>query len=100
VSVDLAATYRLVREYGCTDMIYNHISASVPYAEGHFLLDVCGLAYDEIMESSLVTVDLTGNIIDASDPICSIFFRRSRCSTNGSHLYQRLGVPQIINFYN
>ena len=68
VRVDLAAAYRLVHEFGWTDMIYNHISAPVPGAEGHFLLNAYGLAYDEITASSLVTVDLAGNIVHAPDP--------------------------------
>jgi ribulose-5-phosphate 4-epimerase/fuculose-1-phosphate aldolase len=68
VRVDLAAAYRLVHECGWTDMIYNHISAPVPGAEGHFLLNAYGLAYDEITASSLVTVDLAGNIVHAPDP--------------------------------
>lgn len=72
VRVDLAAAYRLVHDYGWTDMIYNHLSARVPGPEGHFLLNAFGLAYDEITASSLVTVDLAGNIIHAPDPAYSI----------------------------
>ena len=72
VRVDLAAAYRLVHDYGWTDMIYNHISARVPGTEGHFLLNAYGLAYDEITASSLVTVDLAGNVVHAPDPAYSI----------------------------
>ena len=72
VRVDLAAAYRLVHDYGWTDMIYNHISARVPGTEWHFLLNAYGLAYDEITASSLVTVDLAGNVVHAPDPAYSI----------------------------
>jgi ribulose-5-phosphate 4-epimerase/fuculose-1-phosphate aldolase len=68
VRVDLAAAYRLVHAYGWTDMIYNHISAPVPGAPGHFLLNAYGLDYAEITASSLVTVDLAGNLVEAPDP--------------------------------
>lgn len=61
--VDLAATYRLVAHYGWSDLIYTHISARVPDAEGHFLINPYGMTFDEITASSLVKVDLEGNII-------------------------------------
>ena len=71
VRVDLAAAYRLVHNYGWTDMIYNHISARVPSTEGHFLLNPYGLAYDEITTFLLVTVDLASNVVHAPDPAYS-----------------------------
>ncbi|WP_366516077.1 class II aldolase/adducin family protein [uncultured Pseudacidovorax sp.] len=37
--MDLAAAYRLASVYGMTDMIANHISASVPDEPGHFLIN-------------------------------------------------------------
>ena len=72
VRVDLAAAYRLVHEYGWTDMIYNHISVRVPGADDHFLLNAFGLAYEEITASSLIKVDLAGKIVHAPDPAYSI----------------------------
>jgi ribulose-5-phosphate 4-epimerase/fuculose-1-phosphate aldolase len=70
--VDLAAAYRLAYEYRWDDMIYNHISVRVPGDEEHFLINPYGLAYDEITASSLVKVDLAGEIIHAPDPTYSI----------------------------
>ncbi|MBO6629790.1 MAG: class II aldolase/adducin family protein, partial [Alphaproteobacteria bacterium] len=61
--VDLAATYRLVAHYGWSDLIYTHISARVPDAENHFLINPYGMTFDEITASSLVKVDLDGNIV-------------------------------------
>jgi ribulose-5-phosphate 4-epimerase/fuculose-1-phosphate aldolase len=61
--VALAAAYRLVDVYCMTDMIANHISARVPNEPGHFLLNPYGLLYSEITASSLVKVDLDGNIV-------------------------------------
>lgn len=61
--VNLAATYRLVAHYGWDDLIYTHISARVPGGEEHFLLNPYGMTFDEITASSLVKVDLDGNIV-------------------------------------
>jgi len=61
--VDLAACYRLVDRYGMTDMIYNHITARVPGPEHHLLINLYGLTYKEITASSLVKIDLDGEIV-------------------------------------
>ncbi|MDF1687111.1 MAG: class II aldolase/adducin family protein [Parvibaculaceae bacterium] len=63
VRVELAATYRLVAHYGWSDLIYTHISARVPDAENHFLINPYGMTFDEITASSLVKIDLEGNIV-------------------------------------
>jgi ribulose-5-phosphate 4-epimerase/fuculose-1-phosphate aldolase len=64
--VELAACYRLAAHFGWTDLIYTHISARVPGPEEHFLLNPFGFMFDEITASSLVKVDLEGNIVDPS----------------------------------
>ena len=61
--VDLAAFYRLSALYGWDDFIYTHISARVPGPDHHFLINPFGLMFDEITASSLVKVDLDGNVI-------------------------------------
>src|SRR6266478_2492941 len=58
--VDLAAAYRLVALYGWDDLIFTHISARVPGAEHHFLLNPYGMMFDEVTASSLVKVDPDG----------------------------------------
>src|SRR6266436_5634290 len=60
--IDLAACYRLVDHYGMSDLIYNHITARIPGTE-HLLINLYGLLYKEITASSLVKIDLEGNII-------------------------------------
>ena len=62
--VELAAAYRLVAHFRMTDLIYTHISARVPGPEHHFLINAYGLMFDEMTASSLVKVDIDGNIID------------------------------------
>ena len=64
--IDLAATYRLIALYGWDDLIYTHISARVPDAEGQFFLNPYGMTFDEITASSLVKVDIAGNKISDS----------------------------------
>ena len=59
--VDLAAAYRLVALYGWDDLIFTHISARVPGADHHFLLNPYGLMFEEVTASSLVKIDLAGN---------------------------------------
>lgn len=67
VRVELAALYRLVALHGWDDLIYTHISARVPGAEEHFLINPYGLLFEEITASSLVKVDLDGNILQKTD---------------------------------
>src|SRR5258708_25134638 len=61
--VELAALYRLVALHGWDDMIYTHISARLPGPDHHFLINPYGLYFDEITASSLVKIDLDGNIL-------------------------------------
>lgn len=65
--IDLAACYRLVAHYGMDDVIYTHISARVPGHNDRFLINPYGMMFKDITASSLVTVDIDGNIIE--DPI-------------------------------
>ena len=63
---DLAACYRLMDCYGMTDLIYNHITARIPGTD-HLLINLYGLLYREITASSLVKIDVEGNIIAKPD---------------------------------
>ena len=70
VRVDLAACYRLIALYGWDDLIFTHISACVPGADEHFLINAYGLLFEEMTASSLIKVDLDGNkIIDSPYPV-------------------------------
>ncbi len=64
--VELAACYRLVDLYGMTDLIYNHITACIPGTD-HLLINLYGLLYKEITASSLVKIDVEGNILHKPD---------------------------------
>ena len=66
---DLAATYRLCAFFGWTDLVFTHISVRLPDEPGddgkmeeRFLINPYGLMFDEITASSLVKIDVEGNI--------------------------------------
>lgn len=61
--VALAACYRLVARLGLDDLIYNHISMRVPGTTNEFLINPYGLLFEEITASSLVRIDLAGNVL-------------------------------------
>jgi ribulose-5-phosphate 4-epimerase/fuculose-1-phosphate aldolase len=62
--VDLAAAYRLVALFGWDDLVFTHISARVPGADGQFLINPYGLMFEEITASSLVKVDPSGQPLE------------------------------------
>lgn len=61
--VDLAACYRLMHEFGMVEMIANHISARVPGTTNEFLINPYGMLYEELTASSMVKIDVEGNIL-------------------------------------
>jgi len=64
--IDLAACYRLVADFGWSDLVFTHITARVPGTEDQFLINPYGMMFDEITASSLVKIDIHGNKLDAS----------------------------------
>ena len=65
--VDLAACYRLVAHYEMSDMMANHISARVPGEDNAFLINAYGMLYEEVTASSLIKIDVEGNILSKPD---------------------------------
>ena len=66
--VELAACYRLMPLFGMSDLVYNHITAKVPdddQGKGgeRFLINPYGYMYEEITASSLITIDVAGNVL-------------------------------------
>jgi ribulose-5-phosphate 4-epimerase/fuculose-1-phosphate aldolase len=66
VRLDLAAAYRLAAQRGWDDIVYTHISASVPGEPGAYLINRFGLRFDEITASNLVKVNVRGELVDGS----------------------------------
>lgn len=61
--VELACLYRLAALEKWDDLIGTHISARAPGPDHHFLINPFGLRFKEITASSLVKIDLEGNIL-------------------------------------
>lgn len=60
--VDLSAAYRLAARRGWDDLIYTHITVRVPGEVDCFLINPFGWRFDEITASSLVKINLAGQI--------------------------------------
>jgi len=63
VRVDLAAAYRLAALERWDDLIYTHISATVPGEPDHFLINPFGFAFEEIRASDLVKINSRGEVV-------------------------------------
>jgi len=63
--IRLAALYRIAGDFGWAEVVYNHITLRVSATT--FLINPFGLSFAEITASSLVTVDVNGNIVDPGD---------------------------------
>jgi ribulose-5-phosphate 4-epimerase/fuculose-1-phosphate aldolase len=61
--LDLAAAYRLAARFGWHDMLGNHFSLRVPGTTDQYLLNPLGLFFEEITASSLVKLDVKGNVL-------------------------------------
>jgi len=61
--VQLAACYRIFNHLGWVEMIFNHITLRVPGPEKLFLINPFGLHYSEITASSLLLIDIDGNLV-------------------------------------
>ena len=60
--LQLAACYRIFAMLGWVEMIFNHITVRVPGPDKLFLINPFGLHYSEITASSLLLIDLEGNL--------------------------------------
>lgn len=61
--VDLAACYRLMAEFGMVEMVANHISVRVPGTHDEFLINPYGMLYEEMTASSMIKIDIDGNVL-------------------------------------
>lgn len=60
---ELAACYRIFAYMKWDELIFNHITVKVPGEEGAFLINPYGMHFSEITASSLVKIDIDGNIL-------------------------------------
>ncbi len=62
--LDLAACYRLVAHHGWTHLTNNHITVRMPGTTDQFLINPYGLLFEQITASSLVKIDVDGNVLE------------------------------------
>ncbi|XP_059397683.1 alpha-adducin-like isoform X2 [Carassius carassius] len=60
----LAAFYRLTDLFSWSQLIYNHLTVRLNSEQERFLIVPFGLLYSEVTASSLVKIDLQGEIVD------------------------------------
>ena len=61
--VELAAACRLTHLFGWTDLLATHISLRVPGRHDRYFVNPLGQLFDEVSASSVLEVDLEGNVI-------------------------------------
>jgi ribulose-5-phosphate 4-epimerase/fuculose-1-phosphate aldolase len=64
--VELAACYRTIARLGWGELIFNHITLRLPGPDVRFLINAFGLLPQEVTASSLVKIDLDGNVVEPS----------------------------------
>ncbi len=62
--INLAACYRLMPLFGMSDLLYNHITARIPGTDDELLINPYGYMYEEITASSLIKINLKGEVLD------------------------------------
>lgn len=66
--IDLAALHRAYAHFGLTDLIYTHISARIPGRPDLYLIKPDGLLMEEVTASSLLVMDMDGNLVSGDHP--------------------------------
>src|SRR6201986_5511147 len=62
---ELAALYHVIHHFNWTDGINTHMSARVPGEPNHFLINNYGETFAELTASSLVKMDMDGNVLSS-----------------------------------
>ena len=65
--IELAACYRIFDQLGWSELIFNHISVRLPGPTPSLLINPFGLRYREVTASSLIKIDLQGNLLSESE---------------------------------
>uniref|UniRef100_A0A0N5C5S7 Aldolase_II domain-containing protein n=2 Tax=Strongyloides papillosus TaxID=174720 RepID=A0A0N5C5S7_STREA len=61
---NLACLYRIIDYMGLSQSIFNHLTARISKLKDEILINPFGLLYHEITSSSLIKVDIKGNILE------------------------------------
>lgn len=93
-----ASVYRLIDLHGWSQNIYNHISTRLNQELEHFLINPFGLQYKEITASSLVKIDIQGNLIDQGST--NFLFNRAGFNLHASIHRARPDLKAIIHIHH
>lgn len=61
--VEVAAACRIAYDLGWNDGVTNHITARIPDAPDHFIMNPQGLGFDEMTASCMATCDISGHVV-------------------------------------
>lgn len=92
---ELAAAFRLAAHFGWDDGIATHMSARLP--DGTFLLNPFGLLFEEITASSLMRMNLAGEVIDLP-PGCGV--NPAAFAVHSAVLSGRADAMCVIHFHS
>lgn len=92
---ELAAAFRLAALSGWDDHVATHMSARLP--DGTFLLNPFGLMFEEITASSLMRMDLAGNVIDIPE---GLMLNPAAFGVHASVLEGRPDAMCVIHFHS
>lgn len=67
IRCELTNFYHLIDDLGWNEMIFNHISARLPGAQHHYLVNPFGLNYCEITPENLLKVGVDGRLVEPSE---------------------------------
>jgi len=91
---ELAAAFRLAAHFGWDDNIATHMSARLP--DNTFLLNPFGLLFEEITASSLMRMDLDGNVIEIPE---GCFINPAAYAVHSAVLWGRPDAMCAIHFH-
>ncbi|KAG9508567.1 Protein hu-li tai shao, partial [Fragariocoptes setiger] len=94
----VAAVYRLVDLNGWSQSIYNHITARINQEHEHFLINPFGLQYEEITASSLLKIDMQGNLVDQGST--NFIFNRAGFNLHSAIHLARPDIKAIIHIHH
>ena len=91
---ELAAAFRLAAHFGWDDHVATHMSARLP--DGSFLLNPFGLMFEEVTASSLMRMDLDGNVLENPE---GLMLNPAAFGVHGAVLGGRADANSAMHFH-
>ncbi|THT98087.1 hypothetical protein E9531_14905 [Lampropedia puyangensis] len=96
--LDLAAAYRLAAQNGWQDMLGTHFSLRLPQNPHHYLINPYGLLFEEVTASSLLKIDLNGQLIHGGS--LNFLFNPAADEIHGAVLSSRPDIHAIMHLHS